>query len=181
MEKNTAYNYIGKLDTANWYAKISEFTREEWLECDWRQKRFNVHRHTETIPLIFNEESDIPIHTQRENYNYFLEEIEQLEHLFKNFYGPGFIVRLIIVKMLSNATIPTHTDRGEILAICRRHHIPIITNENVIFTVGGESKYMKLGEIWEINNQLPHAVVNHGDKDRVHLIADWITKKNEKN
>ena len=181
MEKITAYNYIGKLDIASWYAKISKFAIEEWLDYNWRQKRFDVHRHTETIPLIFNEEFDRSIPTQREKYNYFLEEIKQLEHLFKNFYGQGFIVRLIIVKMLSNATIPTHTDRGNSLTIGRRHHIPIITNDNVIFTVGGESKYMKLGEIWEINNQLPHAVVNHGDKDRVHLIADWITKKNEKN
>ena len=177
MQAVTAYNYIGKLNISNWYTKINEFTREEWLDYDWRQKVFAVHRHTETIPLIFNEAFNKSIPTQREKYNYFLEEIIQLEHIFKDFYGPGFIVRLILVKMLANTDIPTHTDRGDSLTIGRRHHIPIITNENVIFKVGGESKYMKQGEIWEIDNQLPHAVVNNGDKDRVHIIADWITKE----
>ena len=181
MEKNTAYNYIGKLDTASWVAKINEFTKEEWLDYDWRQRVFAAHRHTETIPLIFNEDFNNIIITQREKYNYFFEEIAEIEKILESFYGPGFIIRLIIVKMLSNATIPTHTDGGNSLTVGRRHHIPIITNENVIFTIGGEAKHMKQGEIWEINNQLPHAVVNHGDKDRVHLIADWITKNNEKN
>ena len=50
------YNYIGKLEVSSWYTKISEFTREEWLKYDWRQKVFDVHRHTETIPLIYDEE-----------------------------------------------------------------------------------------------------------------------------
>ena len=76
--------------------------------------------------------------------------------------------------MLANSTIPPHVDGG---TVGHRHHIPVITNTGVIFTVGGEEKHMKQGEIWEINNQLPHAVVNHGNKDRVHLIADWITKE----
>ena len=173
--KTVAYNYIGKLNISNWYTKINNFAEEEWLDYDWRQRVFAVHRHTETIPLIFNEEFAIP--TKREKYKHFLEEIIQLEHVFKDFYGQGFIIRLLLVKMLANTNIPTHTDRGSTLAIGRRHHIPIITNENVLFTVGGETKYMNPGEIWEINNQLPHAVVNHGDKDRVHLIADWITKE----
>jgi len=181
MVKNTAYNYIGILDTASWFAKINEFTREEWSNYDWRQKVFSVHRHTETIPLIFNEEFNKSIPTQREKYNYFFEEIKELEKIFESFYGPGFIVRLIIVNMLANTNIPTHVDKGNSLTIGRRHHIPIITNEGVIFTIGGEAKHMKQGEIWEINNQLAHSVVNHGSKDRVHLIADWITKNNEKN
>jgi len=173
----TAYNYIDKINVSSWYTKISIFTREVWSEYDWRQKVFAVHRHTETIPLIFNEEINKSIPTQREKYDYFFEEIAELEKIFKDSYGQGFIVRLILVKMLANTNIPTHTDRGSSLTIGRRHHIPIITNEKVLFTVGGETKHMKLGEIWEINNQLPHAVVNHGDKDRVHIIADWITKE----
>ena len=173
----TTYNYIGKLDISSWYTKINEFTREEWLEYDWRQKVFDVHRHTETIPLIYDEESIVFNETlrptYREKYNLFVEEVVELENTLRTFYGFGFITRLLIVKMLANTTIPPHVDGG---LVGHRHHIPIITNNGVTFTVGGEAKHMKQGEIWEINNQLPHAVINHGNKDRVHIIADWITK-----
>jgi hypothetical protein len=178
MATPMAYNYIANLDTVNWLAKINEFTREEWLDYDWRQKVFAAHRHTETIPLIYDERSivfnETTTITRREKYNLFVQEVAELENTFKTFYGFGFIARLLIVKMLANSTIPPHVDGG---TVGHRHHIPVITNTGVIFTVGGEEKHMKQGEIWEINNQLPHAVVNHGNKDRVHLIADWITKE----
>jgi hypothetical protein len=36
---------------------------------------------------------------------------------------------------------------------------------------------MKVGEIWEMNNdKLSHSVVNDGDEDRIHLIIDWCEK-----
>ena len=181
MQTVTAYNYIAKLDTSSWHAKINKFTKKDWQEYDWRQKTFNAHQHTETIPLIFNEESlpfkDKLTPTRRKNFIFFEKEIVELENILKTFYGSGFLVRLIIDKMLANTTIPKHVDGG---TVGYRHHIPIITNTGVVFTVGGENKHMMQGEIWEINNQLPHAVVNYGE-DRVHLIADWITENNEKN
>ena len=33
---------------------------------------------------------------------------------------------------------------------------------------------MSQGELWEINNARPHAVVNKGEEGRVHLIVDWV-------
>ena len=54
--------------------------------------------------------------------------------------------------------------------------IPVITNENVYFTVGNETKIFKEGEFWEINNSgKVHSVSNKSDKGRINLIADWIT------
>lgn len=33
---------------------------------------------------------------------------------------------------------------------------------------------MRVGELWEINNSLDHAVDNRGGEDRIHLIVDWM-------
>jgi tetratricopeptide (TPR) repeat protein len=33
---------------------------------------------------------------------------------------------------------------------------------------------MQVGELWEINNGLDHAVENRSDEDRIHLIIDWM-------
>jgi len=44
----------------------------------------------------------------------------------------------------------------------------------VIFTVGGESKNLEEGYIWEIKNtEKIHSVINNGQIDRIHLIIDW--------
>ena len=48
-----------------------------------------------------------------------------------------------------------------------------------MFTVGEEEKNMRVGEMWEINNNdKSHSVINGSDIDRVHLILDYITQIN---
>jgi hypothetical protein len=64
---------------------------------------------------------------------------------------------------------------GFSLVICRRIHIPIQTNEDCFFTVGDDKRNLRLGELWEINNdKQKHSVDNFGNTDRIHLIVDWI-------
>jgi len=53
-------------------------------------------------------------------------------------------------------------------------HIPITTNDKVVFTVDGEKKNMQVGEFWEIDNSQDHSVENQGNEDRIHLIVDWM-------
>ena len=67
-----------------------------------------------------------------------------------------------------------------ILKKSKRIHIPIVTNPECIFTVGDNSINMKVGEIWEMNNdKMQHSVHNNGDEDRIHLIIDWVEKTPE--
>jgi aspartyl/asparaginyl beta-hydroxylase (cupin superfamily) len=40
--------------------------------------------------------------------------------------------------------------------------------------IDGERKFMRVGEIWEVNNNKVHQVWNEGDTDRVHLLIDII-------
>jgi hypothetical protein len=54
--------------------------------------------------------------------------------------------------------------------------VPLITNDRVIFSVGGESIGMKEGDIFEVNNRRIHSVVNDGRVGRVHLILDWVNR-----
>lgn len=55
-----------------------------------------------------------------------------------------------------------------------RIHIPIQTNENVVFTVNQEPLPMKEGECWYANFNLPHFVSNKGEADRIHLVIDCL-------
>lgn len=55
-----------------------------------------------------------------------------------------------------------------------RVHIPIITNDNVVFTINGIDLRMQPGEVWYTNVNLPHGVVNKGETDRVNFVFDCI-------
>ena len=81
-----------------------------------------------------------------------------------------------LVRLLSlgpGAEIAEHTDHelgyefGEV-----RLHVPIITSPEVEFRVQGRRIEMRPGEVWYIDASRPHAVTNHGDRERIHLVLD---------
>lgn len=152
----------------------------DWDEFTERQKLENtVHYDTKTIPIIFdktfNFDSFKPVPTDL--YPLFETEISNIEQIIRESTGEtGFIMRAIMVKLPSRKFITPHIDTaGESLVVCRRIHIPLITNHRCYFTVGNEEKRLPVGELWEINNDKKlHSVSNLGDIDRVHLIVDWL-------
>lgn len=80
-----------------------------------------------------------------------------------------------LMNLPPGAIVNTHTDHN-----CGyedgvfRIHIPIITNENVYFTLNKELLFMQPGEAWYANVNLPHGVSNKGITNRVHLVIDCI-------
>ena len=82
-----------------------------------------------------------------------------------------------------------HVDHGEFLTIPSRVHIPIKTNSDVLYRIGGclvddselspirrhqfaECYHFAEGEIWEIDNTSYHSVENRGLSERWHLILN---------
>ncbi len=154
--------------------RIEQIPDAKWLESE-RQQRFDIHSNTRSLDLIhfFRDENTKPDY--RELYFELENELKPVVDCIANYYqNNGFLVRMLLTKMPPGSAIPEHVDSGPALINCHRVHIPITTNDKVVFMVGGEKKYMQAGEFWEINNALEHSVENHGDKDRIHLIIDWM-------
>jgi hypothetical protein len=55
-----------------------------------------------------------------------------------------------------------------------RLHIPLSTSSEVEFLHQGEPVEMAAGECWYLDLNLPHAVSNRGDHERVHLVVDCV-------
>lgn len=55
-----------------------------------------------------------------------------------------------------------------------RIHIPIQTNDKVVFTVNKKALTMREGECWYANFNKPHFVSNEGITDRIHLVIDCL-------
>ena len=169
------FNYVGKTNVESLIKKVGQI--KDWNKYQFRQKTFDVHKHTKTIPLIFNEDFRLKDPTYHTHYDKYKKEIEKFKTIFSKKFGKGYIIRAILVNLLSEKSIPQHIDNGDSLHFCKRVHIPIITNKKVYFSVGEEKKNLKSGEMWEINNsKKSHAVKNNSKEDRINLIIDWIVE-----
>ena len=93
-------------------------------------------------------------------------------------YGKGKLYNLQIAKLKSKGKIPEHIDRGLFYLFSHRIHVPLITNQDVIFSIG-ENKYnLKENKVYEVNNSREHSVINKTDNfERVHLILDYVTEE----
>lgn len=60
-------------------------------------------------------------------------------------------------------------DDGEV-----RLHVPVRTNDDVLFILGGHRVVMQPGECWYHDFTLPHSVHNAGQADRIHLVMDCV-------
>ena len=178
---------IEDIDVTRFAQQAAKITDADWTANAFRQKTYEVHKQTQTIRLIMDEDGrhrDPTYHSSYQTYKELLEPIEivirrhfeqtlKAKRLRKK-HGRGYFIRMILVKLLADGSIPHPVDQGETLAKSHRMHLPIITNEQNLFSVGDTKVHMKPGELWEINNRREHGVVNGGSEDRIHLIVDYV-------
>ena len=55
-----------------------------------------------------------------------------------------------------------------------RLHVPVVTNEAVLFRVARRTVPMRSGETWHVDVRFRHSVANGGEAPRVHLVMDLV-------
>lgn len=181
------FNRLGKLDVSAIRAKVEAYSEDIWSEDTSRQKIFDAHTDTQTIKLLFDPDyrhTDPTEHPALKEYaalleplqahivSYYGKSMRQKKVIARN--GPGYFIRIVLLRLNPHSHISEHVDDGYSLIRCHRIHVPIITSDDCVFRVGESSKYMRTGEMWEINNRHIHAVANDGDDARVHLVFDFV-------
>lgn len=183
------FRYIGNVEIAELRELVLRFTAEEWASYSLRQKRYEVHRDTRTIGLVFDpdfrhthptrlpaleifQESLRPALAMAAE---FYEQTPEGQHLVQQF-GLGYFVRATLVQLEAGGSIAAHQDNNFSLTHSHRIHLPIVTNDRVSFKVGDDTMSLPAGDMYEINNRRLHSVENHGEQDRVHLILDFVLR-----
>lgn len=101
----------------------------------------------------------------------YMEHFTSVKKLLATINCPLLAVRFL--NLQAGAVIKQHRDielafeKGE-----ARLHFPVITNPAVEFYCEDERVYLKEGECWYLNANLPHRVSNNSDTDRIHLVVD---------
>ncbi|MDH3634202.1 MAG: aspartyl/asparaginyl beta-hydroxylase domain-containing protein [Gammaproteobacteria bacterium] len=154
--------------------KLAKIPERAWHQSG-REKTYEAHKQTQSLLLIHDDDFRHYNPTYHDLYSEFRRELKPIFDFIANYYdNNGYIVRALFARLQAHGRIGSHTDGMFSLLKCHRIHIPVITNDQVTFTIGGEEKVLGEGEMWEINNATLHAVDNRSDEDRIHLIVDWV-------
>jgi Flp pilus assembly protein TadD len=165
------------LDVEPLRRKVALIPPETWATSD-RNRLFKVHSHTQSVALVHFEDYRHERPEYHDAWENFREELAPIVDYIADYYDDnGFVVRALLAKLSANGEIPLHTDAGFSLMNSHRIHLPVVTNDEVTFSVGGKTAQLRAGEMWEINNATAHGVRNRGGDDRVHLIIDWMPNR----
>lgn len=186
---NFAANFIriGSVDIEPLKRRVLQLTPQDWVSEPTRQKRYEVHRHTQSIGLVYDYDfrhshpTPLPalqvfepaIRPALATIAAHYENSPKGKELCKK-YGLGFFIRASLVRLNPGGEITPHQDKNFSLAHSHRVHLPVITNDDVWFSVGKETINLQEGGIYEINNRRLHHVRNDSRDGRVHLILDWV-------
>jgi hypothetical protein len=181
------FRLIGRADVSKIKALVNQLTPQHWVADQSRQQRYNVHKDTQSIGLVYDLDFRHMNPTRHPALQMFGPAITPILDIIANHYdntpigksmtakyGQGYCIRANLVRLNPMGEIDPHQDKNFSLAHSHRLHIPIITNANVKFTVGNETRCLQEGDIVEINNRREHSVKNESGAERVHLIFDWV-------
>ena len=155
---------------------------KEWYLDESRQKGTATHKDTKMYQIRFFSyewdigDDEVPKQINSFNSKEANQEFSTMCAFLENFYE-GKVVRAEVISMSPKSDISPHVDSGTMLNLARRVHIPLVTSEDVLFTVFNKTVNMKVGNWYEINNYLPHSVINKSNKERIHIILDILPKK----
>jgi hypothetical protein len=150
---------------------------DEWFIDTSRQDTFVEHRHTNSY-FIYEYPFQWGFKEPYQGTNVCKDPVlnELVAPIIKDLelkYN-GQVGKALLIKLKAGEAIDPHIDGGQYLGFSRRNHIAIVTNPDVDFMVDGETKNMKVGECWQINNFKEHAVNNRSSQDRIHLLIDIL-------
>lgn len=182
-----SFNHIGAADVGGFVDLVAGITEEQWSSFALRQQRYEVHRDTQTVGLVYDPDFRHTHPTKLPMLKTFQQPLQPVLKMIAAFYegsergqaiikenGLGYFIRATLVRLKAGGEIAAHQDLNFSLTHSHRVHVPIVTNPGVLFTVGDETKHLPAGTVYEINNRRMHSVVNEGSEDRVHLILDFV-------
>ena len=80
--------------------------------------------------------------------------------------------RVIITRLPPGKEITPHEDQGAPATYFERYQIALQSLPGALFHIGDETVNFRSGDVWWINNNVIHSVVNNSADDRIVMIVD---------
>ena len=178
MDIDVPLRELGGIDTTALRGTILDQEDAAWHEDEYRQQSYDVHDQTQSIVLVFTDGSNWPncdVHKEP-GWERLADVAVPIMHeiIEKHYLGGGTIIRAMAAKLLAGGKIKSHYDVHPSFNCGHRIHVPITTNPRVRFMIDGRPYKLKVGQVYEINNQKLHSVMNKGTEDRITFIFDYV-------
>ena len=178
MDIDEPLRELGAIDTTALRDAILSQEEAAWHEDEYRQQSYDVHDQTESIVLVFTDGDNWPQSDVKKEPGW--DRIADVavpvmhEIIEKHYPAGGTIIRAMAAKLLAGGKIKPHTDKHPSFHCGHRIHIPITTNPRVRFMIDGRPYQFEVGQVYELNNQKQHSVMNKGSDDRITFIFDYV-------
>ena len=181
MNIDSPLRELGPIDNSALSDAIMSLDESVWKENLTRQEEFEVHRATESVVMYFVDLDQLPNFevTKESGFKHLSNvALPLMNDIISRCYQPGgTVIRAMAAKLLAGKKIIRHWDKHPSFHCGHRIHVPITTNPRVRFMIDGQPYRFKIGEAYEINNQLHHSVMNKGNEDRITFIFDYVPKE----
>jgi hypothetical protein len=170
---------LGPVDSNALIEVVLSQGENAWQANQYRQQEYEVHTQTESLVMVFCDGWPEMEVTRESAWDGLKESaVPLMRHIIDNFYPPGgTIIRAMAAKLKAGGIISPHRDTHPSFRHSHRIHIPVTTNPGVRFMINGRPHRFKIGNAYEINNQMNHSVMNSGTKDRITFIFDYLPPK----
>ena len=178
MDIDVPLKELGEYDIEPLRKQILALEESAWAGNTYRQQEYEVHSQTQSVVMVFTDGSGWPnIEVRRENGWDLLaaSAVPLMQQIVEDHYpAGGTIIRAMAARLGPGGIIKPHRDKHPSFHYGHRIHIPITTNQRVRFMIDGRPYHMEVGQVYEINNQRQHSVMNKGDEGRVNFIFDYV-------
>ena len=178
MDIDRPIRELGPVDTGPLCRAILAQNEAAWHEQEYRQRAYEVHRDTESMVLVFTDESAWPelVIKKEAAWQRLADVAVPIMHdiIGRCYPAGGAIIRAMAARLKAGGKITPHIDRHPSFRAGHRIHVPITTNRRVRFTIDGRPYRLQVGEAYEINNQMTHSVANKGAEHRITFIFDYM-------
>lgn len=172
---------LGTVDSSALREAVLVQEDRAWQEDNYRQEAFEVHHSTQSIVVLFVDIDRWPdIVVKKEPGWPRLADVALplMNDIISRHYEPGgTVIRAMAAKLVAGGKITPHVDRHPSFHHGHRIHVPVSTNPRVRFMIDGQPYQLKVGQAYEINNQLTHSVMNKGSEDRITFIFDYVPRE----
>ena len=177
MDISEPQRYLGEVDIGALSQCILSQDTSAWKEQLIRQQSYEVHKDTESIVMLFCDETwpDGDVHREVGWDRIANNAMPIINHIIETYYNPGGIVlRAMAAKLKAGGRISPHVDSLKSFHMGHRIHVPITTNASVRFMIEGKPYQFEVGKVYELNNQKTHSVMNMSKDDRISFIFDYV-------
>lgn len=170
MENN--FNFINYFETPTILQKTSLLNDSDWVIGKARTKNCDSYVKTKSIVARGNKWIDCHPDYLAKNEKRFETELINLHNFFLHIYKKGQLTNFIIVKLLPHSTISEHKN-DNLENGSKRYLIPILSDPEIQYEIGGEEKNICANEVWEIDCEKSFAVKNYSANLCMYLKVDW--------